>query len=234
MNRKVIGILGGMGPEATHEIFGRIIKYTNANVDKDHIRLIIDNNPKIPDRTEAIINGGLSPLEELISTARNLQRAGASYIIIPCMTAHYFIEDIQGAIGIPIINALLETKKYLNSHYPQMENIGLLATSGTVKTNLFQRHIVNRKILVPGPLLQRNEVMDVIYGKDGIKAGNTSSIVVDRLTNVVSTLKERGAQGIISGCTEISLVMPKKILGLPLIDPMDILAKEAVRLAEAL
>lgn len=87
---KVIGILGGMGPEATAELFLRIIKATPAQRDQDHLRVIVDNNPKIPDRTAAILGEGQSPLPEMVRTARNLERAGVDFIVMPCNTAHYY------------------------------------------------------------------------------------------------------------------------------------------------
>src|SRR5690554_5446049 len=104
MKEKVIGILGGMGPEATCEIFRKIIKFTQVKTDAEHIRVVIDSNTKIPDRTKAIFGKGISPVKEMVATAKNLQGAGADFIIIPCMTAHFFIDEVQKAIDIPIIN----------------------------------------------------------------------------------------------------------------------------------
>ncbi|MGB4554610.1 MAG: amino acid racemase, partial [bacterium] len=89
MGRKVIGILGGMGPEATADLFLKIIRATPAEKDQDHLRVIIDNNPQIPDRTAAIFSQGDDPLPLLVETAKNLARAGADFIVIPCNTAHY-------------------------------------------------------------------------------------------------------------------------------------------------
>ncbi|GAJ09165.1 unnamed protein product, partial [marine sediment metagenome] len=91
MPEKIIGILGGMGPEATIDLFYKIIKFNPSEKDQDHLRIIIDNNPKIPDRTAAILGKGEDPLPALQETARNLEKAGANFIIIPCNTAHYFL-----------------------------------------------------------------------------------------------------------------------------------------------
>ena len=95
MKEKVIGVLGGMGPEATIDLFQKIVKLTPAKKDQEHIRIIIDNNPKIPDRTKAILYNGENPLPELVKTAQNLERAGADFIIIACNTAHYYFHKIQ-------------------------------------------------------------------------------------------------------------------------------------------
>lgn len=233
MKEKVIGILGGMGPEASCEIFRRIIKNTQAKTDADHIRVIMDSNTKIPDRTRAILNGGISPVDEMIKTAKNLQNAGADFIIIPCMTAHFFIDIVQKAIDIPIINALSETNKYINEGYPTLTEIGLLATSGTIATGLFQNFLINKKVITPEEKIQENLVMNTIYGVNGIKAGNTSPEIIETLAGVVDELKEKGAKGIISGCTEISLVMNPKLIDIPLIDPLTVLARRAIEIARA-
>jgi len=85
---KTIGILGGMGPYATVELFSKILKFTPARKDQEHLRIIIDNNLKIPDRTEAILGNGKSLLPEMIATAKNLEKAKVDFILIPCNTAH--------------------------------------------------------------------------------------------------------------------------------------------------
>ena len=111
----LIGIIGGMGPEATVTLFTKIVEKskTFVKVDQDHIRIIIDNNPKIPDRTQYIIGKGPNPLPAIINTAKNLEKAGVTIGAIPCMTSHYFIDEIQEAINYPIVNAYIETNNYI-------------------------------------------------------------------------------------------------------------------------
>lgn len=232
MREKIIGILGGMGPEATSEIFRRIIKYTKIETEKEHIRVIIDNNPKIPDRTKAIFGEGISPVNEMIATARNLQKSGADFLIIPCITAHYFIKEVERAIDIPIINGLVETNKYIDTTYPSMKKIGLLATSGTISTKLFQKAMIDKDIIIPDKETQEKVVMDTIYGVNGIKVGNTSYEVVERFCKAIENLKKEGAEGIIAGCTEVGLVMSSNDIDIPLIDPLTVLAEIAVALAK--
>ncbi len=227
MTEGVIGILGGMGPEATAELFYRIIKATPARKDQDHLRIIIDNNPKIPDRTAAILHQGPSPLPMMIETARNLERAGASFLIIPCNTSHYYINELRKEIEIPIVNMIeLTALKLKNMNF---RRIGLLATTGTIKTRLYQDALMKEgmKAIIPPEDLQ-NEVMSAIY--DYIKAGNlkTGRKIVLR---VAKELIKNGAEAILCGCTEISLVLKEGDLSVPVIDPLELLAKEAVKLA---
>jgi aspartate racemase len=104
MKRKTIGVLGGMGPEATLDCFGKIIKNTPAQRDQDHLRVIIDSNPKVPDRTPAIIGDAESPVSVIVEGCHALERAGADFIIIPCVSAHFFLSEIQAQCNLPILS----------------------------------------------------------------------------------------------------------------------------------
>lgn len=234
MKEKIVGILGGMGPEATNEVYKRIIKLTDAKNDFEHLRVIIDSNSKIPDRTNAIMNKGESPVEEMIKTALNIQNSGADFIIIPCITAHYFIDDIKDYINIPILNGLELTQKYIYEKHSNINRIGIIATTGTISTNLFQKHLGNDKLVIPSGALQ-DEIMDIIYGEDGIKAGNTNRDIIIRIKNVINTLIEReGIDCVIAGCTEIGVVTKQSDVELPLIDPLTVLAECAVKIGKGL
>ena len=138
MGEKVIGVLGGMGPEATAAFFLRIIRATEVRRDQDHFRVLIDSNPKIPDRTAAIRGEGESPLPMLIEGARGLRKAGADFIAIPCVTAHCFLTPLRRKVRIPILDIVAEVV----GHVRRMKNvrrIGIVATSGTVDAGLFQK-----------------------------------------------------------------------------------------------
>ena len=104
MTKMILGILGGMGPAATADLFGKIVSMTMADSDRDHIRVIIDSNSAIPDRTAAILSGGADPVPEMISALRNLENCGAECVIMPCNTAHRFLPRLQRETNIPILN----------------------------------------------------------------------------------------------------------------------------------
>ena len=106
MKDKTVGILGGMGPEATIDLFARIVKHTHAKKDDDHLRIIIDNNPKMPSRQDAILKSGEFPVTAMRETARNLERAGADFIIIGANTPHYFYDEIKDAVRIPFLHII--------------------------------------------------------------------------------------------------------------------------------
>jgi len=223
---KVIGILGGMGPLATAELFRRIVEKTPAKRDQDHPRIIIYNDPKIPDRTAYILGKGEDPRPELIDGAKKLESWGADFIIMPCNTAHFFAEDIQRAIRIPLVSMVEKTAEKIEGM--GLKKVGLLATDGTIKGLVYHRALLGRGIEVATPdRTGQKLVMEGIYG--GVKAGD---LIRGRelLLRVARELEKR-VDGIIAGCTEVSVALKPDDLTVPLIDPMDVIAETAVKLA---
>ncbi len=230
MPEKIIGILGGMGPEATVDLFYKIIKFTPVEKDQDHLRIIIDNNPKIPDRTAAILRKGEDPLPALQKTAKNLEKAGVDFIIIPCNTAHHFLSSIQESVRIPVLNMIEETAKETRKGIPQIRKVGLLASIGVYKTKIYHQHFkkFNIEVISPGEK-DKEEVMKVIYA---IKAGDLSEEIKRNILKIAQKLIDKGAEAIIAGCTEIPLILKEGDVSVPIIDPTQILAKVAVQKAK--
>jgi aspartate racemase len=234
MSKKVIGILGGMGPEATIDLFTKIVKGTKARKDQDHLRILIDNNPKVPDRTLAIQGKGPSPLPQLVRSAKGLERAGADFIIIPCVTAHYYYEPLQKRIRISILHIVDETVKYVKHRWKGIKKIGLIATTGTIHTGLFQKAFspTGIELILPNPEIQKGWVMEAIYGKSGIKAVGPSEGSKRLIFKASEILIHQGAQAIIAGCTEVPLVLKEGDLSVPVIDTISTLAQAAILMAQ--
>lgn len=222
--KKTIGVLGGMGPEATAYFFKRIVELTPAKADQEHLRIIIDNNPKIPDRTEAILGRGDDPLPEMIKTIENLERAGAELIAIPCNSAHFYFDQLQKATRVPLINLIKEVVAEVTRL--RVKRAGLLATTGTVKAGLYHRGFRGKgiKLLLPNED-EQEQVMSVIRC---IKKGGLPR---ERLKNVVEGLISRGGEVLILGCTELSLIAPNIHWGVPIVDSLEVLAKATVKKA---
>jgi len=224
--RKIIGILGGMGPEATSDLFRRIIRATPAERDQDHIRVIIDSNTSIPDRTGAIMGGGPSPLPEMMETGKNLERAGADLIIMPCNTAHYFYRELQGGLGVPLLDMIGLTARRIRDGLPDVRRVGLIATTGTLRTGIYERALEPSGVEVIAPSAEDQErVMEAIY--DDIKTGKIAE-GKEIVAEVAAHLVEKGAEAVICGCTEISLVLEDGDLPVPVVDPLQVLAEAAV------
>jgi aspartate racemase len=226
---KVIGIIGGIGPEATIDLFKKIVKATPARIDQEHMRILIDCNPKIPDRVKAIFEQTESPVGALIATAQNLERAGADFLLIPCNAAHYYHGEVAKKVSVPVLHMIEETARYCQRRFPAVKIFGLLAGSSTVVLDLYPKAFarVQKEILTPGPETQE-EIMRCIYE---IKAGNLGPRVRENFLRAARALAEEGAGAILLGCTEIPLVLQDGDLPIPFIDPTQVLAEVSVALA---
>jgi len=226
---RTIGVVGGMGPWATLDFFEKVLRATPVRRDQEHLRLIIDNNPKIPDRGPAILGDGEDPTPALVATARNVEAAGADLIVIPCNTAHYFFQAIQAAVRVPVVHIMQEVAGAASRRFPRIGRVGLLATRATVATGLYQDAFrpLGAEVVVPDQRGQ--EVIDrLIYA---IKAQGVDDALRSAGVAVGRGLNRAGAEAMILGCTELPLVLGEDTLGLPILDSNLILAEVAVRLA---
>lgn len=228
---KIVGIIGGMGPESTIELMRKVIALTPANKDQEHLRMLVDNRPEIPDRTAFILGDGPSPLPLLQESARLLGKSGAELIAIACNTAHYFIEEIQEVTDVLVLNMLQLLAAELEQLYPPGALLGLLATSGALKIGLFEKYLYKFSLILPSERVQQKWVMETIYGVKGIKAGGRMASNRRKILKAINSLKLGNPRCIIAGCTEIGLALEGVSLEIPVINPLDILAKEIVRQA---
>ncbi|AXA54693.1 amino acid racemase [Pseudomonas thivervalensis] len=234
-----LGIVGGVGPAATVDFMAKVVANTPAGKDQDHIKMVVEQNPQIPDRTASLLRDETDPTMAMYATCRRLESAGANAIAIPCNTAHAFVERIQAHLRVPIVNMLSETVEWIARTYGSGKVIGLLATSGTVQSQVYHqaaRH-AGLQVLTPGVDYQAM-VMDAIYGPRGIKAGFTQGLCKEQLLLAAEHLCELGAGVLILGCTELPLVLAHceafEINGhkVALVDPTMILALKCVALAQ--
>lgn len=226
---KELGVIGGLGPMATAYFLELVVKMTDAKKDCEHVPMIIFNHPAVPDRTDYILGKSKeSPLDVIVSIGKTLVGLGVDIISIPCITAHYFYDDILREIGIPVINMLEETANYLKAN--QINEVGLMATDGTIKAGFFADVLENRgiKVHIPGEMSQKM-VMSIIY--DDIKANKPYDI--NKFKLVERELREAGAQVIILGCTELSLIKKDGKAGPGFLDAMEVLAIKSIELTGA-
>jgi len=232
---KVIGILGGMGPEATLDCFGKIIKNTPAKTDPEHLRVIMDSNPGISDRIAAILGDGESPVPALLAGCRGLEKAGADFIIIPCVTVHFFLPQIQAESPLPILSIIDAVAEAIQTDFPKTKTVGLLATIATVESGLFQKRLARDKIYTLGPdRAQQAKIVTAIKDIKDTRPSRTQSEITSDLTEAARSLiglKPKGADAIIAGCTEIPLALGQEHLPVPYFDSLTILARAAIRFA---
>jgi len=225
--KKSVGIIGGMGPMATVDLFRKIVAYTDASADSGHIRVYADSNTDIPDRTAAILSGGASPLDELIQSAMKLEAMGADFLAMACNTAHCFYADILPFIHVPFLHMPEETASALQRR--GVQTVGLLATNGTLQTKLYDRILSEKGISVVYPSAEgQAQIMSLIY--DGVKASNTT-FPAGGVQKELDDMRRRGAEQFVLGCTELPLAFEMYGLTAPYIDPTAALAKSIVRFA---
>lgn len=229
MKEKVVGILGGMGPEATIDLFSRIVRVTHAKKDEDHLRIIIDNNPKMPSRQDAILKGTQSPGPALAETALNLERAGADFIIIGANTAHHFYDDVAGAVNVPVLHIIEEAVKETIKVVPGIAEVGILATTAAMKVKIYHKsfekfglHVLD----IPEEIQDRIQKSIFSFKYDGLTSDNVSM-----LAKSAEYLINRGAQALVMGCTEIPIILSGIEFPVPVIDPNEVIAKVAVQYA---
>jgi aspartate racemase len=222
---KTIGILGGMGPAATLDLFHKIIVNTPVQTEQEHHRIIIYNNPKIPPRTQHS-----HPLPELIKSAVLLEKAGADFIIMPCNAAHIWLEQIKAAIQIPfysIIETTVESIRFEEEDSPN-KKILLLATETTINDRLYQKAFHHTPYEIITPLKEEQTIIDKAI-KD-VKLGKISSNPYEKdLNKILNVYKESGISVIIGGCTAIPLLFHLFKADMKMVDPTLLLAKLAVQ-----
>ncbi len=224
---KTIGILGGMGPLATADLFRKITCLTKADCDNDHIRVYIDSNARIPDRTAAILAGGTDPVPEMTSALRHLEACGADCIIMPCNTAHYFLPQLQAKTEIPFLSMLSATAKTCAAKFPG-KTAAVLGTKGTLATGLYDRALEAESVrfLLPEET-ERDELMRLIY--DVVKASKPLLPETEAWRALLDGLRARGADYFILGCTELPILADTLPVSGPFVDPTAELAKAAIR-----
>jgi aspartate racemase len=227
--RRVIGVLGGMGPAATFDFCAKITAATVAVCDQEHLPLIVYSIPQIPDRGTAILNEGPSPAPMLVDIARRLEAAGAALIVMPCNTAHHWFDAVRSAVAVPLLHIaepVLREIERLAAGAPVV--VGLLATRATLRTQIHAKRArqaapgLNAQWIAPYEAAQ-TELVDA--GIAAVKAGHL--IIGQRLLEQAAKhLIERGAQVLVLACTEVPLVVRNS--GVPTLDATQLLAKATV------
>ena len=219
-----LGILGGMGPQATQIFYQRILDRTDAERDQEHLPTLILSDTEMPDRTTAILSGeGEKVYRRLLEDARLLERNGCTAIAIPCNTSHYFVDQLQGQLTVPVIHMVRETCKALAKR--GCRRVGILATDGTIQTGTYQKECTAQGFegVAPDGATQKL-VMSIIY--DEIKKGEKGSR--EKFAAIDRALRALNCDAAILGCTELSVY--RVYHGLPdfYIDALEVLVEHSI------
>jgi aspartate racemase len=234
-----IGMIGGLGPAATVDLYDKVTRATPAKTDQEHIKVVIEQNPQIADRTAALLEGGPDPTLALYACAKRLEEDECDAIIVPCNTAHAFLPYLERHIRIPFVNMQQAALEEIQAKLGSKARIGLLATTGTVRTGIYSKkaEAMGLPMFVPDDEHQKR-VMAAIYGPRGAKAGFTDGVCRDDLMSGAEYLvKTYGCNCLILGCTELPLILdesdafPVAGQNVTVVDPTSALARKIVRMA---
>lgn len=223
IQEKIVGILGGMGPEATVELMRRIVEKTPANVDNDHIRCVVDQNAKVPNRVLSIQGEIPSAGPILADMAKRLENYGADILCMPCNTAHFYLSEIQKEISIPFIDMLTCTVEYICKKYPSETRIGIASTIGTKETNLYRDRLAHAGLEAVHSKPAIQERLSAVIAN--VKAGNTSQDTRNELNLIVDEMRKENISVIVMACTELSVICPD---GEGIVDALDCLVEEII------
>jgi aspartate racemase len=222
---KTVGVLGGMGPDTTVDFMARVIALTPTQREQDHVRMIVDHNPRCPSRQDAMLRDGEDPGPTLAAMAAGLETAGADFLVMPCNTAHAFRASIEAATTIPLVSIIDVTVSACANY----KAVGVLATSCCLDSHLYQNALAKNNIQA---VIPDDEEVDLLLNLiNRVKTGDRSSACARQLQILAESLTQKGAKAIVAGCTEIPLLLHESMLSVPLISSTDVLAGTTVRIA---
>lgn len=227
--KPLLGILGGLGPMSSVYFYGLITAHTKARRDQEHIDIILSSRASTPDRTDYIIGKSKeSPLPYMIEDALRMEAYGANAIVIPCNTAHYFLDEVRRSVQVPVPSIIEETAQYIKQC--GYKKAGIMATVGTVTSGSYQQTLeqLGLEWEVPGQT-EQTYLHEIIY--NDIKSGGDPDM--HKFFAVVENLLHKGCDVMILGCTELSLIKFKEKIETPFADSLKILAHKAITLCGA-
>jgi len=231
-NDRIVGVMGGMGPDATVDFMAKVIALNPSGRDQDHVHMIVDQDPSVPNRRDAIAGDGAPVANALGDMAQRLEQAGADFLVMVCNTAHVFLDKVHANTNIPFVSIIDETVAEIDRCSPDSTVIGVMATDGCLDAGIYQRAVEasGRSALVPDAA-GKTELMRLI---NAIKAGDQGEEIAIAMESVAQALVNRGAQVIIGGCTEIPIVFEGDGFAVPVISSTNVIAARTVALAKGL
>jgi aspartate racemase len=224
---KIVGILGGMGPMSTVDLMRKVTEKTPVQSEREHLRLLVDSRPEIPDRPAGIFGTGPSPAPMMRESAQLLERWGAELLAIPCNTAHAFLDEVQDAVDIEVLDMLGLVGRELGARFDRGTPVGLLATTAAVRARIFHDRIPGFSLVTPSDAVHEELVASAILQ---VKLEDAVEEPRAKLLDAVATLQPAPG-AVIAGCTEVELALHGAESAVPIFLPMDLLAEEIVNRA---
>lgn len=224
--------MGGMGPDATVDFMAKVIALTDSATDQDHVHMIVDQDPGVPNRQQAIREGTDGVTRALGEMAARLENAGADFLVMVCNTAHVFLDDVRAKTTIPFISIVDESVNEIERLCPGAKKVGVMATDGCLDTGIYQDAITasGREAV----LHDADELAELMRLITEIKAGHKGEDVARAMQASANVLVGKGADVIIAGCTEIPIVFEGENCPVPVIASTNVLAERTLEYAKGL
>lgn len=228
--KEIVGIIGGMGSYACSSIFQNLLKASKAKEDQDFPEIILHNNVKIPDRNASIVNGTQSPINEMVRSLKFLEACGATKIIIGCISAHAFYNELCKNVNkAKIINVVEEARKFILERFPDKKNIGIICSRGTKEAEIWQKTFDDNNMTFVFLTNDKQKTLfdDTVFGDEGIKAGYFGIKNKKKIESIIYELKNLGADLVLGSCSELQLVL-KSDFNNAYIDVFEILTQNII------
>ncbi|WP_447751167.1 aspartate/glutamate racemase family protein [Sphingopyxis fribergensis] len=228
--RLTVGVLGGMGPAAAIAFQHMLLEATPARDDADHLHVITDNDPSVPSRIRALVDGdGESPEPAMRRMARRLERAGAEVLVMPCNTAHHYRSRVAEAVGIPFLDMIGVATGFFGEHPERPQRIGLLASPAVELTRLYEEPLAKHGMKAAYPDGEQSAALLAIIR--GVKAGGASETLSRDYAALASAFAPH-CDALLVACTELS-ILTRPDVAPPLADALSLLAKATVLFASS-
>lgn len=226
---KLVGVIGGMGPDASVDFMSRVLRETPASKDQDHVRMVIEHDPRIPSRQLAMRGEGENPGPVIAAMAARLESAGADFLVMPCNLAHAWQRDIEAAVSIPFVSIVEASVQSALDRSGDDSAVGLMTTPGCFTAGLYQQALADagRTVITQ----THDELAETMSLVEQIKAGDQSRQVAAGLQSLANKLVDRGARVLIAACTEFPLVLSESMFDVAFVSSTDVLARKTVALA---
>jgi aspartate racemase len=230
--KKKLGIIGGMGARAGSVFLSRIIGYSPALTDQEFPEIILHNNAAIPDRTQAIVYGGPSPVPAICRSLELFNEHGVEIVAMACMTAYHFYDELLPYSEAHLVNPFHLLPGQIRKEWQHAKCIGILATTGALESGIYHRSLrdCNIELVTLAPEEQELLFMRAVYMDNGFKSAKISGEAWELMRSALDRLRRQGVDLIIGGCTEMSIAIDPASVGLPYLDMLDFLARKTAEL----
>ncbi len=224
-----LGVLGGMGPLAGAAFVNRLVQLTPASRDQEHLPVILRNDPRIPDRSNAKMQNGGDPFPAMKTGVEALEKMGVSCIAIPCNTAHLWYEELAQSVSVPVLHIVESVVHDLHRQGLREGRIGIMGTPATLASGLYQKYLEQAGF---EPVVPNQSVIDecCVAAISAVKANRTADAFLPTAKGV-QALQQQGVVGVVLGCTELPLAIPherRREFNVVLTDSIDALVLEVL------